>query len=177
MVTHNAPNVWQQMQYVPPQGPCNYKLSLMSPKCPCLRFMLHPLKSGSSFECDGCSHHASFHSMENKAEDEIRKRWEQEARDKDKKQQEEDQVASRPKKRLREIEYNTGAAKAANVRLLGNGVVPPDEDDASVRSAAEAGKTTTRRPKPRRAPARARGARNPGTATEISDDDEFIEVD
>lgn len=37
-------NVWTQMNYVPPRGQCNFKQSVLSPKCPCLRFMLHPLK-------------------------------------------------------------------------------------------------------------------------------------
>jgi hypothetical protein len=37
-------------------------------------------KAASSFECDGCSHHASFHSLENPAEDAVRQKWlEQEA--------------------------------------------------------------------------------------------------
>ncbi|RMZ74440.1 hypothetical protein GMOD_00003480 [Pyrenophora seminiperda CCB06] len=53
----------------------------------------------SSYECDGCGHHASFHSMENKAEDEIRKRWEAEAKAKV------EQEEQRPKKRVRAIEY------------------------------------------------------------------------
>jgi hypothetical protein len=43
-----APNVWTQMNYVPPRGQCNYKQSVLSPKCPCLRFMLHPLKVRTS---------------------------------------------------------------------------------------------------------------------------------
>ncbi|KAF2830851.1 hypothetical protein CC86DRAFT_379074 [Ophiobolus disseminans] len=97
-----APNVWTQMNYVPPRGQCNFKQSVLSPKCPCLRFMLHPLKSASSYECDGCNHHASFHSMENKAEDEIKKRWEQEAKDK---ADREEEAQQRPKKRVRAIEY------------------------------------------------------------------------
>ncbi|KAF2643597.1 hypothetical protein P280DRAFT_382889, partial [Massarina eburnea CBS 473.64] len=97
----NAPNVWGQMNYVPPRGQCNYRQSMLSPKCACLRFMLHPLKSSSSYECDGCAHHASFHSMENREEDEIRRRWEQEA--KEKAQREEDDA--RPRKRTREMEY------------------------------------------------------------------------
>jgi len=42
----NAPNVWTQMNYVPPRGQCNHKPSLLAAKCPCLRFMLHPLKVG-----------------------------------------------------------------------------------------------------------------------------------
>ena len=33
--------------------------------------MVHPLKAASSFECDGCNHHASFHKMENHVDDEF----------------------------------------------------------------------------------------------------------
>ena len=63
------------MSYTAPRGPCNYKTSLVSPACACLRFMIHPVKAATSFECDGCGHHASFHKMENKADDEIISRW------------------------------------------------------------------------------------------------------
>ncbi|KAM0718684.1 hypothetical protein Q7P37_005755 [Cladosporium fusiforme] len=77
-------SVWASMNYTPPRGRCNHKTSLMSPACPCLRFMLHPVKAASSFECDGCGHHASFHSLENPAEDAIRQKWsEQEAQAKE----------------------------------------------------------------------------------------------
>ncbi|KAG9184975.1 hypothetical protein G6011_11805 [Alternaria panax] len=99
-----APNVWTQMGYTPPRGQCNHKPSLLAAKCPCLRFMLHPLKSSSSYECDGCGHHASFHTMENRAEDEIRRRWEVEAAERRK--EEEEEGRQRPKKRQRAIEYN-----------------------------------------------------------------------
>lgn len=44
MATANIPNVWTQMNYVPPRGQCNFKQSFVSVRCPCLRFMLHPLK-------------------------------------------------------------------------------------------------------------------------------------
>jgi hypothetical protein len=37
-------NVWAEMGYVPPRGQCNFKQSIVSPRCPCLRFMLHPMK-------------------------------------------------------------------------------------------------------------------------------------
>ena len=132
-------NVWAQMNYTPPRGPCNFKQGVLSPRCPCLRFMLHPLKVGfpiqlllatalrifggchahtqtqtnapqstSSFECDGCAHHSSFHSMENKAEDEIRKRWELEAREK-----KDDEEQARPRKRVRALEYGGSTEDAA----------------------------------------------------------------
>ncbi|KAI9849830.1 MAG: hypothetical protein M1837_000044 [Sclerophora amabilis] len=54
------------MNYTPPRGPCTYKPSLLSASCPCLRFMVHPLRVATSFECDGCAHHASFHRMESR---------------------------------------------------------------------------------------------------------------
>ncbi|KAK6432136.1 hypothetical protein LTR95_011694 [Oleoguttula sp. CCFEE 5521] len=68
-------SVWTAMSYPPPRGPCNHKASLLSASCSCLRFMLHPIKAASSFECDGCAHHASFHSLENLAEDAVVKKW------------------------------------------------------------------------------------------------------
>lgn len=37
--------------------------------------MVHPLKAATSFDCDGCGHHASFHSMENHQDDEVVRRW------------------------------------------------------------------------------------------------------
>jgi hypothetical protein len=37
--------------------------------------MIHPVKAATSFECDGCGHHASFHKMENPSEEECVKRW------------------------------------------------------------------------------------------------------
>ncbi|KAK0252016.1 hypothetical protein LTS09_012810 [Friedmanniomyces endolithicus] len=69
------------MAYTPPRGTCNYKPSMMSLACPCLRFMLHPVKAATSFECDGCSHHASFHSLENPNEDAVLRKWAQQEAD------------------------------------------------------------------------------------------------
>lgn len=43
---------------------------MLSPCCPCLRFMLNPLQAASSFACDGCGHHASFHNLRNPNEEE-----------------------------------------------------------------------------------------------------------
>ncbi|KAK1061601.1 hypothetical protein LTR33_012671 [Friedmanniomyces endolithicus] len=79
-------SVWSAIAYTPPRGTCNHKTSLMSPVCPCLRFMLHPVKAATSFECDGCSHHASFHSLENPSEDAVLRKWAQQEAD-DKEQQ------------------------------------------------------------------------------------------
>ena len=33
------------------------------------------LQAASSFDCDGCAHHASFHSLENAAEDAVLQKW------------------------------------------------------------------------------------------------------
>ncbi|MCJ1469090.1 hypothetical protein MMC07_007723 [Pseudocyphellaria aurata] len=69
-------NIWAQMSYVPPRGPCAQKTSYIQ-SCPCLRFMVHPLKAATTFDCDGCGHHASFHKMDNPQDDEVVRRWEQ----------------------------------------------------------------------------------------------------
>ncbi|KAF2449482.1 hypothetical protein P171DRAFT_427688 [Karstenula rhodostoma CBS 690.94] len=169
-----TPTVWAN--YVPPRGQCNYKPSIMSAKCPCLRFMLHPLKSTSSFECDGCGHHASFHSMENKEEDEIRKRWEQEARDKALREQREG--LDRPRKRPREIEYGRGNVTSSQVRTIEAGIVTPDEETASETGSARVvtkGKGKGGKAAPQ---VSKRGSRTKGKITEIPEDDEyFIELD
>ncbi|KAJ6257368.1 hypothetical protein Dda_8257 [Drechslerella dactyloides] len=56
------------MSYPIPRGPCLQKSSLIS-ACSCQRFMVHPLKATSSFDCDGCGHHASFHRMKSHEEE------------------------------------------------------------------------------------------------------------
>ncbi|RPA86830.1 hypothetical protein BJ508DRAFT_301642 [Ascobolus immersus RN42] len=61
-------NIWQIMNYPIPRGKCNSKTSVIS-SCPCLRFMLNPLQAASTFVCDGCGHHASFHQMKNEGEE------------------------------------------------------------------------------------------------------------
>ncbi|EMF14709.1 uncharacterized protein SEPMUDRAFT_83262 [Sphaerulina musiva SO2202] len=65
-------SVWSAMNYTPPRGRCNYKTSMIS-TCECLRYMLHP--AATSFDCDGCGHHASFHSLENSFETAILEKW------------------------------------------------------------------------------------------------------
>ncbi|KAL1393422.1 hypothetical protein HDK64DRAFT_6084 [Phyllosticta capitalensis] len=120
-----APNlskdsIWRQMNYTPPRGPCNHKDSLLSPKCPCLRFMLHPLKISSSFTCDGCDHHASFHSMASPADDAVIARWETESQEQQ--QQQNSNANSRARKRQRllpaamaAIDLHTTRASSDNV--------------------------------------------------------------
>lgn len=107
--------------------------------------------------------------MENKDEDEVRKRWEQEARDKEQE--------TRPRKRLREIEYNTGASKASYIRSLENSFLTPDETDLdSTRGGSAAG---LRRSKGKKGDLRtSRATRAKGKVTEIPEnDEEYIELD
>ncbi|KAF3913391.1 hypothetical protein ABW20_dc0107871 [Dactylellina cionopaga] len=61
-------SIWTTMSYPIPRGPCLQKSSLIS-ACSCQRFMVHPLKATSSFDCDGCGHHASFHRMKSHEEE------------------------------------------------------------------------------------------------------------
>ncbi|KAF2706151.1 hypothetical protein K504DRAFT_459474 [Pleomassaria siparia CBS 279.74] len=176
MAAHGIPNVWTQMDYVPPRGQCNFKQSIVSAKCPCLRFMLHPLKSASSYECDGCYHHASFHSMESPAEDEIRKRWAQEAQEK---QDAEEQVGPRPKKRLREIEYgqqrNQSGSVAIPGRFLDSGILGPGEPVFGAGASKAKAKAKKKGAQP---VVRTRGSiRSRGRVTEVlEDDDDYIEL-
>ncbi|TKA52030.1 hypothetical protein B0A55_12741, partial [Friedmanniomyces simplex] len=37
--------------------------------------------AATSFECDGCGHHASFHSLENPSEDAVLRKWAQQEGD------------------------------------------------------------------------------------------------
>ncbi|KAF3006570.1 hypothetical protein E8E13_006642 [Curvularia kusanoi] len=158
-------SVWTQMGYVPPRGQCNFKQSIVSPRCPCLRFMLHPMKSSSSYECDGCNHHASFHSMENKAEDEIRKKWEQEAKDKANREEE---AAQRPKKRPRAIGYRNDVLDAMDDLELGALL------DASAEKSKGGGKNKGGANKPRRAA----GTRAKNRITELTEEEEeIVELD
>ncbi|KAF2276732.1 uncharacterized protein EI97DRAFT_466872 [Westerdykella ornata] len=104
MSNNNAafPNVWKQMGYDPPRGRCNFNKSYITSGCPCLRFMLHPLKSASGFECDGCGHHASFHEVANLPEERIRLLL----KDLDYNKKEEER--ERRKKRQRTLDYDDG---------------------------------------------------------------------
>ncbi|KIW07512.1 uncharacterized protein PV09_01477 [Verruconis gallopava] len=70
----NIPSIWTQMGYIPPRGSCHHGKTILHSGCPCQRFMAHPLKMASSFQCDGCGHHACFHDMENPKDDAVFKR-------------------------------------------------------------------------------------------------------
>lgn len=99
------------MSYTPPRGACSQKLSIMS-SCPCYRFMVHPLKAATSFDCDGCGHHASFHQMENPAEEEAARRWKAQAEREEKDKRDADTPAP---KRRRITNGNSGQQKGLGV--------------------------------------------------------------
>lgn len=48
-----------------------------------LLWLANCMQAATSFECDGCNHHASFHSLENEAEDVILKKWSAQEADND----------------------------------------------------------------------------------------------
>jgi hypothetical protein len=67
--------------------------------------------------------------MENKEEDAIRKRWEQEAREEAFREQQE--LEDRPRKRPRAIEYGRGGLIGSRSQGDEGGMVTPDEEIAS----------------------------------------------
>jgi hypothetical protein len=97
--------------------------------------------------------------MENKTEDEVRKRWEQEAKDK---AGQEDEAQKRPKKRVRAIEYSEQAIGEHLVVGLG-----------------EYGTAARGRGAVAKKPGRAAAAKSRKKVTEIGEDedDDVIEVD
>lgn len=99
--------------------------------------------------------------MENQVEDDVRKRWAQEAKDK------QDAEGSRPKKRPREIEYNGNGLMGAFLPLLGNGA----SGSMSLEEAGASRAKTKKKPAPR-------GTRSRGKITEDTHEDEdYIELD
>ena len=103
--------------------------------------------------------------MENKTEDEVRKRWEQEAKDKTDLEKETQQ---RPKKRVRAIEYNNSSS-ATMLEGLGS---------LFGTATAGAGGNTRGRGGGQKRPVRAASSRAKGRATEATDeDDTVVELD
>lgn len=103
--------------------------------------------------------------MENKAEDEIRKKWEQEAKDKAERQEE---AAQRPKKRPRAIGYRNDVDDAMNDLELGalmDGTTDRSRNNAKTRGGA----AKTRR---------AAGTRAKSRITELTEEEEeVVELD
>lgn len=122
--------------------------------------------------------------MENKEEDEIRKRWEQEARDKTLREQRE--LEDRPRKRLREIEYSRGDTVGLRNQMIEGGMMTPDDETASeaggaraiVKTKAKAKASLGKGNRKVAASRTAQGSRPKGKITEITkDDEEYIELD
>lgn len=113
--------------------------------------------------------------MENKEEDEIRKRWEQEARDK--MQREQRELEERPHKRSREIEYNRADTLGSRLNVLEGS--PGDETTPeSGRAGRVIAKPKAKGNRKVVASSSMRGSRTKGRITEITGDDEdYIEVD
>jgi hypothetical protein len=99
--------------------------------------------------------------MENKTEDEIRKRWEQEAKDK---AERDDEVKQRPKKRARAIEY-----QQASGSLL---------QDEELEEVLGFGSSAKARGAPRKKTGRVAAGRAKGKVTEIlEEEDTVVELD
>jgi hypothetical protein len=97
--------------------------------------------------------------MENKSEDEIRKRWELEAREK---QELENRVIARPRKRLRELEYRGFAGDAGGLApLREDGAITPCDSNDGFPSleASERGNTKSQAKVPTRKSGRTTGTR------------------
>jgi hypothetical protein len=104
--------------------------------------------------------------MENKTDDEIRKRWEQEAKDK---ADQGDQAQERPKKRPRAIEYQSPTFNSTLANLVGGS---SDSTTTNGRVAAKGRGAAAKKP------SRAAAAKARGKVTEMSqDEDDVIEVD
>ena len=95
-------------------------------------------------------------------EDELRKRWEQEAKDKADREREEE-ARSRPKKRVRAIEYNSNSHCLQDSELDGSAT-------GNVRTTAK-----IRGPMAKK-PSRAASARAKNVITEIVEEDDIVEL-
>ena len=117
--------------------------------------MLHPVKAATSFECDGCNHHASFHSLENPTEDAIVARWEaQEAEHRMERQA--IQGANKKRKRIagkaaneEEVLQLPGGFEIVDVDEMAEVETVASEDDAEVQEVVGTGvRATTAARKP-----------------------------
>jgi hypothetical protein len=112
--------------------------------------------------------------MENKTEKEIQKRWELEAKEK---QEQEEQKTGRPRKRLRELEYNAAAQENINDNLIEAGSSTYVRPRGGVKLGAKAAKPLLRSTKS--TATRGAAQRANGRVAEMleEEDDEFIELD
>jgi hypothetical protein len=102
--------------------------------------------------------------MENKAEDEVRKKWEQEAKDK---AEREEATAQRPKKRPRAIGYRNDVQEAMNKELLA--LLKPSANEVKGGAKVKEGAPKLRR---------AAGTRAKSRITELTEEEEeVVELD
>jgi hypothetical protein len=109
--------------------------------------------------------------MENKQEDEIRKRWEQEAKEK---QERDEGSAARPKKRLREIEYNGAEATPSIFQRMLEGVQNKIDEEATSEGTGRSSRGTTA------GRSKKKGAVSRATKTKgrlVEGDEDYIELD
>ena len=104
--------------------------------------------------------------MENKTEDEIRKRWEQEAKEKSEREEE---LQQRPKKRVRAIEYSN---------RNGNSVLEESDMESVLDAVTGNGRAKAKGKGPAvKKTGRAAAARAKNNLTEMFSDDTVVELD
>jgi hypothetical protein len=72
----------------------------------------------TSFECDGCNHHASFHSMDNPADNEVIKRWATQALEAPAQESSALQATKRPRKAIENSRPTVGSSKNGSKRVV-----------------------------------------------------------
>ena len=114
------------------------------------------LQATSSFDCDGCGHHASFHTMENPGEQEIVRRWQATA-EAEAQAQALLQSAAPARKRARNAIEAAPSEHARLVVGLSNRAGESSAQDAAPDSASTKPPRGTRNPRGRRGNGRQRG--------------------
>ena len=114
--------------------------------------------------------------MENKSENEIQKRWEREAKEK---QEQEDEQTTRPRKRLRELEYNAAADRTGNANLIEGGSSTPNVSARDAVKLRPKAKPLLKKASSKSTVTRGAAQRANGKVTELleEEEDEFIELD
>jgi hypothetical protein len=109
--------------------------------------------------------------MENKAEDEIQKKWELEAKEK----AEQERTLARPRKRLREIQYNG----AGDMNMIESGqLTQVEQGEQTMSSAVRLPNSRSRASRGGKSTAtRVAATRARGRVTEIVGDEDTVDVD
>jgi hypothetical protein len=86
----------------PSQGRSSFTLFIsldIPPFCFCSCQHTCPKQAATSFECDGCGHHASYHNLDNPSEDAILAKWSAQDRNTSAQQQQQQPTSSRNKRK------------------------------------------------------------------------------